>query len=246
MNYIVYQITNLVNNKIYIGAHKTTLLDDGYMSSSKVVKSALKKYGKDNFKKEILHVFDNEVSMFAKEAAIVNDEFINRKDTYNLTCGGTGSTTHLNNILKKEHSARSKRAGKLVKNRYDLSQHTETRFSEDKELQRRALEKSKSPEARQKRKETFKRNKIGQGKNNSQYGTAIYLNPAEPKVKQRFKKGKEPNGWILSTVYTEQRMKNSKRWYNDGKRNYYIVLPNLIIEELSLVKGRIKSQNSVN
>lgn len=37
MFYYLYQITNLVNNKIYVGVHKTHKFDDGYMGSGKVI-----------------------------------------------------------------------------------------------------------------------------------------------------------------------------------------------------------------
>ena len=40
--YYIYQITNLVNNKIYVGVHKTKDLNDGYMGSGKVIISAIK------------------------------------------------------------------------------------------------------------------------------------------------------------------------------------------------------------
>lgn len=33
MFYTIYQITNLINNKIYIGKHQTEDLNDGYMGS---------------------------------------------------------------------------------------------------------------------------------------------------------------------------------------------------------------------
>lgn len=86
--YIVYKITNLVNNKEYIGYHSTNNLDDGYMGSGKLIIKAIEKYGKENFKKEILFVYDNKEEAELKEAELVNDEYRKREDTYNITIGG--------------------------------------------------------------------------------------------------------------------------------------------------------------
>lgn len=66
--HIVYQTTNLVNGTIYVGAHSTDRLDDGYLGSGKLIKQAVKKYGSPSFRREIL--------------------FVARDDTYNLVVGG--------------------------------------------------------------------------------------------------------------------------------------------------------------
>lgn len=86
--YIVYKTTNIINNKEYIGIHVTNILHDSYLGSGIYLKKAIKKYGRENFKREILYIYDNEVDMMNMERNLVNEEYVNRKDTYNTELGG--------------------------------------------------------------------------------------------------------------------------------------------------------------
>lgn len=105
MKYIVYKTTCLVNGKYYIGKHQTDNPDifDGYLGNSVWVNRndklknpefpfhfAIKKYGVENFKRETLFVFDTAEEAFAKEAELVNEDFIKRDDNYNVVVGGKG------------------------------------------------------------------------------------------------------------------------------------------------------------
>ena len=88
-HYLIYKITNQNNGKIYIGQHQTENLDDGYMGSGQNIKRAINKYGVENFKREILYYCTDFETMNNMEEIIVNQEFVDRKDTYNLRLGGS-------------------------------------------------------------------------------------------------------------------------------------------------------------
>lgn len=96
MYYTIYKTTNLINGKFYIGKHQTKNLDDGYMGSGKRLKRSIAKYGLENFKKEILYIFETEDEMNAKEKELVTEEFCQRENTYNLCEGGKGGFGYIN------------------------------------------------------------------------------------------------------------------------------------------------------
>jgi len=87
--YIIYETTNLLNNKKYRGLHKCKSLDDCYLGSGKRFISALKKYGKENFKREILEFCHDKNHMIEREKFWVDENWVKRQDTYNMIQGGS-------------------------------------------------------------------------------------------------------------------------------------------------------------
>ena len=105
MEYIVYKTTNLVNNKIYIGVHKAKGEDKfggyyscgvninfpaSYKNPKTLFQKAIVEYGFDNFKREILYVFNTAEEAYSKEKELVNIDFINLDTNYNMVVGGCG------------------------------------------------------------------------------------------------------------------------------------------------------------
>lgn len=86
--HLVYQTTNLINNKIYVGKHSTDNINDGYLGSGNNIKIDIKKYDKENFKREILFNCRTIEEAYILESVIVDQDFINREDTYNIVVGG--------------------------------------------------------------------------------------------------------------------------------------------------------------
>ena len=128
--YTIYQITNLLNKKQYIGCHKTNSFKskktqdyNQKYSSNKELNSDLKKYGHENFIREWLFIFNNEQDMLNKEYELVNEEWYKSDMTYNKTRGGgnppmnrmVGEYNPRYNKKFPEHSERMKKMKNNVK-----------------------------------------------------------------------------------------------------------------------------------
>lgn len=177
MFFYVYKLTNLVNSKIYIGCHQTKNLDDGYMGSGRRLNYAKRKYGVENFKKEILAFFETAEEMFAEEKKIVDREFLNRTDVYNLQPGGGGGLCNedhkrkfimggyksmVNSLTQEQRSERTRKA---------WNSHKNSRLEKLVEYQKLAVEAARSEESKAKRSATFASIGHSQGEKNTQYGT---------------------------------------------------------------------------
>jgi len=88
--HLIYKTTNLINNKIYIGAHSTNNINDGYIGSGKRLHAAIERHGVENFKREVLYIFNSPEEMFEKEKEIITEKFVSRPDVYNIVTGGFG------------------------------------------------------------------------------------------------------------------------------------------------------------
>jgi len=107
----LYKTTNILNNKWYLGSSRKfkTMKEaklDPYLGSGKIFKQALKKYGKENFKKEILCTTEDAYEL--EELILEVLDAANDPMSYNIKNKGIGATSESilgsNNPLSKENS----------------------------------------------------------------------------------------------------------------------------------------------
>jgi len=171
-----YKITNLINNKFYYGIHKTDNLDDGYMGSGTYLKRSIKKYGIDNFKKEILCYFSTYDEVLKYESEIVNEELVNNKYCYNVRLGGVGGFNHISKEIRQNNMR--KMLSILWQDEEYMKNHKIKASSRMKKLHNKGkikydtfTGKKHTEESVEKMKLIHKLNQHQKGEKNSQYGT---------------------------------------------------------------------------
>jgi len=111
----IYKITNLINNKIYIG--KDTTSDSNYFGSGLLINRALKKYGKENFIKEVIDETTDYDELSKKEIYWIEKyNSTDREIGYNISKGGDGGDVFSNHpnldLIKEKISQGSPKKGK--------------------------------------------------------------------------------------------------------------------------------------
>ena len=215
MYYLIYKITNQINGKSYIGKHQTEDLYDDYMGSGKLLKRAIEKYGIENFTKYIIEIYDTEQKMnLVEKILVVTDNEI----SYNLCSGGHGGFGFINNknLNNKNHGDSFKKKMSLfLLNKWKNDEKFKlNNIQRTKELHNSGKMKkgyfgqrlddgsNRTPEAIEKRKNTFKLNNHQQGSKNSQYGK-----PRSEETKRKIRES------VLKTL----ELKKNKRFSPNGE-----------------------------
>lgn len=103
----IYMTTNQVNGKKYIGQSSYSKRNwRTYLGSGKVLKAALKKYGKQNFTREIImNCFTKEDTDFMERHFIEFHDAMVSTEFYNISPGGKASLGFTGKKLSPEHLA---------------------------------------------------------------------------------------------------------------------------------------------
>jgi hypothetical protein len=170
----------MVNNKIYIGCHKTKDINDDYMGSGLALRKDQDDIGIEFFHKEILEIFDNPIDMFDMESKLVDNNFVQRDDTYNLKEGGYGGFDHIHRTQN-----------------YSFGMKDKSHSDETKEKMRQSAKERIMPQVKD---ITKKKMSIAQsGKNNPSFGTMWIFN-LELKESKKIPKEDFPiwiqKGWL--------------------------------------------------
>lgn len=132
MYYYLYKITNLINNNYYYGRRKSKILPekDRYFGSGIGLKLAIKKYGKCNFKKEIIGTYKTFESLVEAEQILITLDVVKDPYCYNQSLGGPGGVM-VSDEIKQQVSISLKTAWKNnPKRKTELSQsNKDTKFN---------------------------------------------------------------------------------------------------------------------
>ena len=164
MRHIVYKTTNIINGKFYYGVYDTNRNLKNYLGSGTYLKKAIKKYGKNNFKRETIKCFNIEQDAYDYERLIITEKLLLNNNCYNINIGGQGGKhKHSNETKKKLSELAKKRTG--INNPFYGKNHTN-----ESKLKISKKQKSMSKETKRKMslaaKERYKKNGSIKGSTN--------------------------------------------------------------------------------
>ena len=139
MKRFVYKTTNNINGKIYIGQHTTNNLDDGYLGSGVVLQKAFKKYGEENFSREIITYVDTKEDLDRTEEIFIKHyiHIVGKDEMYNIAekAGGGGCHSEETKLKMSEarkghhHSEETRKKMSATRKGHPVSEETRQKLS---------------------------------------------------------------------------------------------------------------------
>jgi group I intron endonuclease len=223
---IVYKITNKINNKVYIGQTTTSLSARWTQHCSKSsncrkLSNAIKKYGKENFKIEIVKKCNNINELNIEEEILIKKE-------NSVNCGYNLSSGGLNKKHSKESKLKMSKPGAknpmYGQSRSDLTKYNkaqkgkkwEERFGKEKAKIAKAKKGNatkklwKDPEYREKNSNLIKKTKLKKQEKTFNVYKAICVQSSNKGRKAIYKKGEFVGSWENKSTCAEDLSINSK------------------------------------
>lgn len=216
MIHYVYEIKNIIDDKIYVGKHSTENIDDGYMGSGKLLNHAIRKHGLENFRKRIIQQFDTAEEALKFEKQIVNEEFVKDVKTYNLSLGGKGGWGLNNHFFDNEWQKQNSPFRQLWQDKNWRAKECKERSERTKKLHTLGVYQNFKCDwnGRKHTEETKKRigeanSKHQTGRGNSQFGTCWIYNKEtfeNRKIKADEIQSWISQGWIKGRFYLKAKL----------------------------------------
>ena len=195
----------MINNKFYVGKDKYN--NPHYLGSGKILKEAIKKYGKENFIKEVLEVCKSIEEVNERETFWIKElNAINFG--YNIALGGEGGDTISNNPRKDEIS--KKHSEWLLNNNTTRGRKkTEEEINKWRESYIGKYRGEKNPNYGNKRKESTKK-KISESR--KKYWNSL----SENEIKNLGEKIRKSNKGRIGRKFTEEEKIKHSEWMKEN------------------------------
>ena len=224
----VYLTTNLINGKQYVGDHSSNDLNStktiNYLGSGKCFNNAKIKYGKENFKKEILEYFPTKEEAFNAQEKYIKEYNTLTPNGYNISPKGGNKVKGCHSeetLLKMRMSMLGKNKGKTPWLGKHHSEESKRKNSESHRGKATFLGKHHSEESKQKN----RKNNIGKS-----HGPMTQIHKdkiAKTKIgklrsedaKQKMRKPKIK----INCPYCNKKISGAmyKRWHGDNCKSRY-------------------------
>ena len=199
--------------------HSTDDLDDGYVGSGTRLWHSIKKYGRENFKLEILEFCSDRESLKKREAELITEDLLKDPMCMNLKIGGEGGWDHLTKeqIVRRNTKLSRIKADK-IRNDPDYRLHNSKLLSDSHSYRKGILFNGKRRNwtncrhTESAKKKISEANRINQtGERNSQFGRYWCHDPRSGEIKHLARGEEVPHGWLKGQKSKVNEPKNDQR-----------------------------------